>query len=114
DVLLNTPLDGSVPNTLNVSFLGVSSDALALALDLRGVSVSSGAACHTATRAPSHVLLAMGRTPTEARAAIRFSVGRGTTHDELASVLNRLADCVKRLRSSAPRQARAATEDLAS
>lgn len=114
DIILNTPLEASVPNTLNVSFRGVSSDALTLALDLRGVSVSSGAACHTSSRAPSHVLLAMGRTPDEARAAIRFSIGRGTTREEIASVTDRLIDCVKRLRASAPRPARAATEELAS
>lgn len=114
DVLLNTPLDCSVGNTLNVSFAGVSSDALMLALDLRGISVSSGAACHTATRAPSHVLLAMGRTAAEARAAIRFSVGRGTMREEIANVLEQLSDCVGRLRASAPRLSRPATEELAS
>lgn len=104
DVLLNTTLEASVGNTLNVSFRGLSSDALTLALDLRGISVSGGSACYSGAGAPSHVLLAMGRTPDEAHSAIRFSVGRSTTSTEIDLVVEHVTTCVTRLRASRSQQ----------
>ncbi|MBW2387136.1 MAG: cysteine desulfurase [Deltaproteobacteria bacterium] len=64
-------------NTLNVEFLGVAGDVLLQALDLEGVAVSAGAACHSGSISPSHVLTAMGRTPEQALASLRLSVGLG-------------------------------------
>lgn len=114
DVIANTPIDNAVGNTLNVCFLGVSSDSLLLALDRRGISVSSGAACHTATREPSHVLVAMGLSPGKARSAIRFSIGRHTTSDEIDVAINQVTACVARLRAAAPRMSRDLATEIAS
>jgi cysteine desulfurase len=114
DVLLNTALDASVGNTLNVSFLGLSAEALTLALDLRGISVSTGAACHGAAGEPSHVLLAMGRTRDEAQSAIRFSVGRDTTTAEIDLVVEHVATCVARLRACRPQRTYALRGERAS
>lgn len=66
-----------LPNTLNLSFAGV--DGGALPLEVTDVAVSSGAACSSARAEPSHVLLAIGRSPQEAAASLRFSLGRGST-----------------------------------
>jgi cysteine desulfurase len=95
---LNTPLEHSVGNTLNVCFEGVNSNSLLLALDLRGIAVSSGSACHTASREPSHVLLAMGLTPAQARSTLRFSLGRFTRPEDIQRVVEVVAASVARLR----------------
>jgi len=98
----NAVQNGSVAkrlaNTLNVSFPGVSSETILMALDLEGVCASSGSACMVGSVMASHVLLAMG-APTElASSAIRFSLGKQTTASEIdeagaiiARVMNRLA-----------------------
>ncbi len=101
NLILNTRLDRSVGNTLNVGFQGVSSDPLLLSLDLRGIAVSAGSACHTASREPSHVLLAMGLTPNQARSVLRFSLGRWTKWEDLQRVVEVVAASVGRLRQTA-------------
>ncbi len=63
-----------VANTINLSFEGVEGDGLVMALDLAGYSVSSGSACSSGVLEPSHVLMAMGRTPKQAMAAVRVSL----------------------------------------
>ncbi len=65
-----------LPNTTSVRFPGIKAGALLIELDLRDVAVSAGAACATANPEPSHVLVAMGLSPEEARATLRFSAGR--------------------------------------
>ena len=65
-----------LPNTSNLSFAGMDGEAILVNLDLLGVSVSLGSACSSASKDPSHVLLAMGRTEQEARSSVRFSFGR--------------------------------------
>lgn len=80
-VVLNTPLAHSLPNTLNVSFPGVSSEGLIMRLDLEGVAVSSGSACSTGTTEESHVLKAMGCPHLDS--AIRFSLGVLNTEEEV-------------------------------
>ena len=89
-----------VANTSLVSFPGVNAQALAMNLDLAGIAVSTGAACGSSNRAPSHVLLAMGRTPQQATEAIRFSLGPENTAAEIERVLHVLANTVPRLFSS--------------
>jgi cysteine desulfurase len=64
-----------VANTTNVMFKGLDGEALLIALDLAGISASSGAACASGSLKPSHVLTSMGRTEAEARASLRFSLG---------------------------------------
>jgi cysteine desulfurase len=91
-----------LPNTLNVEFAGAAGDVLLEALDLEGVSVSAGAACASGALHPSHTLLAMGRTPQQARCALRFSVGLGVDEAQIDRVLALLPELVERVRRVAP------------
>ena len=70
-------------NTLNVSFAGLNSETILMALDLEGVCASSGSACMVGSVVASHVLLAMGLPATSARSAVRFSLGHDTTEEEI-------------------------------
>lgn len=79
-----------VPNTSSVTFPGVDGEALLIALDLDGIAVSAGAACASGSLAPSHVLLAMGLRPTDARGTLRFSLGPDATPEEADAVLGAL------------------------
>jgi cysteine desulfurase len=90
-----------LPNTSSVSFEGLDGEALAINLDLLEVAVSTGAACSTATREPSHVLLAMGRTPEQARSSIRVSFGRGNTAEQAARAVDRVEQAVQLMRRGA-------------
>jgi cysteine desulfurase len=90
-----------LPNTLNVEFTGAAGDVLVEALDGEGVAVSAGAACASGAVHPSRALLAMGRTPAEARAAVRFSVGQGNDVEQIDRVLAVLPDLVARARALA-------------
>jgi cysteine desulfurase len=91
-----------VPNTTNVRFDGIDSDALLIALDLKGFAVSSGAACSSGAPEPSHVLLAMGSSRLEARSSIRFSLGRSNTIEQVDALVEALVDSVVHLRKLAP------------
>lgn len=79
--------EGGLPNTLNVSVPGREAEALVLALDEAGIAVGTGSACTTGDTRPSHVLLAMGVPPAEARTSLRFSLGRENTAAEVGVVL---------------------------
>lgn len=70
-----------------------------LAMDLMGVAVSSGSACSAGSLEPSHVLLAIGRSPREARASLRFSLGRYTTEAEVDRAVEVFREAVARARS---------------
>ena len=87
-----------LPGTLNVSFRGVEGEALLAALDLAGVAASSGSACHAGSVEPSPVLAAMGVPPEWARGAVRFSLSRTTTGDEVAHAERALFVAVAALR----------------
>ncbi len=95
------PRDRSLPNILNVSFPDVESESLVMALDARGLCVSSGSACSNSTWEPSHVLLAMGVPIRLAVGAIRFSLGPNTTPEEVVEAARLTAEEVTRLRGSA-------------
>ena len=88
-----------VPNTSNVMLPGVESESLVIALDLAGLACSAGAACSSGAVDPSHVLAAIGLTPAEARASLRFSVGRANTREEIDRALELIAAAVARQRS---------------
>ncbi len=79
------PIDAAdrLPNTLNVSFAGADGRTLVARLDLEGLELSAGSACASGSIEPSHVLLAMGRSKEDARAALRFSLGRTTSDEDL-------------------------------
>jgi cysteine desulfurase len=91
-----------LPNTANLAFEGLDGEALAINLDLLQVAVSTGAACSAADKEPSHVLLAMGRTPIEARSSLRFSLGRTNTREETTETVDRLCQAVEGIRGSRP------------
>ena len=91
-----------LPNTLCAAFSGAEGESLLMNLDLKGVAVSTGSACASGTVEPSHVLTAMGAPRELARAALRFSLGRGNTEAEIGRVLELLGDIVPRVRSLAP------------
>ena len=87
-------------NTLNTSFIGVDSETMLMALDLEGVCASSGSACMVGSVRASHVLLAMGLPMESARSAIRFSLGRRTTAEEIADAADALARIAKRTKDA--------------
>ncbi len=90
------------PNTSNIVFECIEGEALVIALDLKGVSVSTGAACSSGAIEPSHVLSAMGLSGEDARASIRFSLGKQTTEEDINFVLERVPETVARLRELSP------------
>ncbi len=90
------------PNTTNITFSGIEGEALLIALDLMGLACSTGAACSSGAVEPSHVLTAIGLPPAEARASLRFSLGRGTTEDQIRAALEIVPSTVWRLRSISP------------
>lgn len=88
-------------NTLSVLIPGAPADVLVAALDLEGIAVSAGAACHSGSVTASRTLLAMGLSIDEARCSLRFSVGYGTDEAQIDRVLALLPDLVARVRASA-------------
>jgi cysteine desulfurase len=91
-----------VPNTASIQFDFIEGEALVIALDLKGVAVSTGAACSSGAIEPSHVLTAMGLTPDHARASLRFSLGKQTTAADIDLLLSILPETVGRLRELSP------------
>ncbi len=98
-VHLNGHRQYRLSNTLNVSFEGVEGEALLLNLDLAGIACSSGSACASGSLEPSHVLTAMGVSPTLAQAAVRFSLGHSNSEEQLDSAVAEIITVVNRLRS---------------
>lgn len=95
---VNGAADNRVPNTSNLSFERVEGESLVIALDLEGIAVSTGSACSSGTLEPSHVLRAMGLPASRVQSAVRFSLGSGTTADEVDQVLDVVPRVVQRLR----------------
>lgn len=96
-----------VPNTTNIHFDHIEAESLVIALDLKGLAVSTGSACSSGAIEPSHVLVSMGLPADRARASIRFSLGKQTTEEEIDSALALVPGCVARLRELSPRHTRA-------
>ncbi|HEY3120041.1 MAG TPA: cysteine desulfurase family protein [Vicinamibacteria bacterium] len=94
-----------VPNTTNISFEGVEAESLLMALDLMGVAVSTGAACAAGAVEPSHVLRAMGLRPERVQGSLRFSLGRGTTAEDVARAGEAVATALERQRGRSGRVA---------
>src|SRR5215472_8403286 len=87
-------------NTLNVSFTGIDSETMLMALDLEGICASSGSACMVGSVRVSHALLAMGLPTERARSAIRFSLGSWTTAEEIAATGDALGRIAKRTKDA--------------
>jgi len=101
-VLLNGDSAHRAPNTTNIVFECLEGEAMVIALDLKGLSVSTGAACSSGAIEPSHVLTAMGLSPDRARASIRFSLGKQNTAEDIDFALRLVPEVVARLRELSP------------
>ncbi len=99
---VNGGASSRTPNTTNLVFPGIEGEALLIALDLKGLACSTGAACSSGAVEPSHVLTAIGLPPEEARASLRFSLGRHTTEQEIDSALQVVPSAVEQLRELSP------------
>jgi cysteine desulfurase len=91
-----------VPTTSSTWFDFIEGEAMVIAMDLKGVAVSTGAACSSGAIEPSHVLTAMGLSPVRARASIRFSLGKQNTAEEVDYALSVLPEVLGRLREISP------------
>lgn len=99
DTVVNAAAAPRMANTTNLRFAEVDAESLIIALDVKGISASYGAACQSGATEPSHVLTAMGFTHREARASIRLSLSRLTTEEEVDRALEIIPAAVERLRS---------------
>ncbi len=91
-----------VPNTSSIYFDCIEGEALVIALDLKGLAVSTGAACSSGAIEPSHVLTAMGMPPERARGSLRFSLGKQNTSEDIEFALSLIPPTVARLRELSP------------
>ncbi len=91
-----------VPNTSNIYFDGIEGESLVIALDLKGLAVSTGAACSSGAIEPSHVLMAMGLSRDRAKASIRFSLGKQNCEEDIDFALAAVRETVARLRELSP------------
>lgn len=101
DVRINTPDHDALPNILNVSFKDadrLDGESILQLMDMRGIAVSNGSACVSGSLQPSHVLLAMGRSSAESKAAVRISVSRYSRHQDIAMAVETLAIILQDLR----------------
>jgi cysteine desulfurase len=101
-VRVNGDANRRIPNTTNLNFAGATGESLVIALDLQGVACATGAACSSGAVEPSHVLLAIGLSPDDARSSLRFSLGRATTSDEIESAIRVIPAAVEHLRALSP------------
>jgi cysteine desulfurase len=91
-----------VPNTTNIYFDHIDGESMVISLDLKGLAVSTGAACSSGAIEPSHVLTAMGLRSDQARASIRFSLGKQNTADDIDIALALVPEAIARLRELSP------------
>jgi cysteine desulfurase len=109
DFRINGDAVRRVPNISNLSFQGVDGESLLIALDLKGIAVSTGSACASGSVEPSHVLTALGLAREEVRGSLRFSLSAYTTRDEIDYVVAALEETIKRLRQMLPTDEEAAS-----
>ncbi len=100
-VELNGSLQNRLPNNLNVSFAGVEGEGLLISLDLEGVAVSTGSACSSRSLLPSHVLLAIGKSESQAHSSLRITLGKFTSREEIEEAAELIKKHVARLRKIA-------------
>jgi cysteine desulfurase len=102
DVSVNGDRARRVPNISNLSFEGIDGESLLIALDLKGIAVSTGSACASGSLEPSHVLQALGLSREEVRGSLRFSLSAYTTREEIDYAVSVLSETVARLREMIP------------
>ncbi|MCW2653917.1 MAG: cysteine desulfurase family protein [Mycobacterium sp.] len=101
DTHLNGPRDGRLPGNAHFTFTGCEGDSLLMLLDANGIECSTGSACTAGVARPSHVLLAMGARPADARGSLRLSLGRTSVAADVDAVLDVLPAAVARAREAA-------------
>lgn len=101
-VTFNGDPERRLPNTVNLSFEGAEGESLVIALDLKGIALSSGAACASGAAHPSHVLAAMGIPEALCRSSVRFSLGPENTAAEVDYALSVIPGTLKKLREISP------------
>ena len=103
DATVNGPLDPALrlPNNLNLTIPGVQGETILLSLDVLGVAASAGSACTTGNTEPSHVLRAMGMSDEACRSALRFTVGRGNSEEQIEDAVDAIVESVVRARALA-------------
>lgn len=106
DTVVNGGTRHRMPHVSNLSFLGLEGEALLIALDFQGIAVSTGAACSSGSLEPSHVLQAMKLEKARVQSAIRFSLSRMTTDEDIDYVLETLPATVSRMREMSVRKIR--------
>jgi cysteine desulfurase len=102
DVFLNGHPTKRLPNNANMRFMFVEGEAMLMHLDIKGIAVSTGSACSSASLDPSHVLLALGIPPEDVHGSIRFTLGRENTEEEIRYVLDVLPAIIEKLRAISP------------
>jgi len=102
DVVINGDLEKRLVNNLNISVAGVESESVLIALDRKGIYVSSGSACSSGSLEPSHVLLAIGRDAVLARGSLRFTLGRFAKEEDIDYVLKVLPKVIEKIRKISP------------
>ena len=101
-VVLNGHPDERLPGNVNASFKHIEGESILLSLDLQGIAASSGSACSSGSLDPSHVLSAIGLDHQTAHGSIRFTLGYGTSDDDIDYVLEVIPSVVERLRKMSP------------
>ena len=101
------------PNTANISFDYIEGEAMVIALDLKGLSVSTGAACSSGAIEPSHVLTAMGLSADRARGSIRFSLGKQNTAEDVEFALELVPEVVESAARNQPSVQESSCQPLA-
>jgi cysteine desulfurase len=91
-----------LPGTVNISFEGIEAEALMIRLDMEGIAVSTGSACTSGSTEPSYVLTEMGLSHTDARGAVRFTIGRENTPEQMDTVIQAVTHTVNSLREISP------------
>jgi cysteine desulfurase len=102
NVLINAKDSPRVPNTSNIFFDHLQGEAMVIALDLKGMAVSSGAACSSGSVEPSHVLTAIGLSRERARSCLRFSFGKDNSEEQVEALLEAIPAVVEHLRKLSP------------
>jgi len=99
---LNGHETSRLPGNVNITFEGIEGEALMTYLDLEGIAVSTGSACTSGSIHPSHVLMAMGLSPEDARGAVRFTLGRENTEEQIDEVIQKTSDIAAKIREVSP------------
>ncbi len=102
EIKINGSAQVRLPNNVNCSIRGVNGGALVALLDLEGICVSAASACSAGSEEPSHVQLAIGNTPAEARSAVRITLGCETTREEIDYTVDTMKRLIEKLRTMEP------------